>query len=312
MDLSKKHIVELSDKTGFIKDNIEKALRLIEILEFIFSTKWKDKLVLKGGTGINLLYRDVERLSVDIDLDYIGDSRDEMIEDREQIKTFLSNYLFSKNYALSSKSRESFALSSMVFQYTNNASNIDNIKVEVNYLNRVHIFGVNQKCINNKLYNGKADIKVLNEDELYATKMNALLNRAKARDLFDIYNMIIEKHINNIDNFRKAVVFYNTIGGDIDLLSDNYLERIDSISKRDIDRQLRPMLIKGDTIDFDVMLKVVKDYTIDVMKLNENEICFIKMWAGKKFCPEILFGNNEKLKTHPMAIYRLMQIQKTM
>lgn len=72
IDISAKKIVDLSKETNFIKDNLEKILRLIDILEVIYTSQWKDKLVLKGGTCINLMYRNLDRLSVDIDLDYIG------------------------------------------------------------------------------------------------------------------------------------------------------------------------------------------------------------------------------------------------
>ena len=72
INLSQKNVVQVANLTGFIKDNVEKVMRLADILEFICSTQWKDKLVLKGGTAINLFYRQLPRLSVDIDLDYIG------------------------------------------------------------------------------------------------------------------------------------------------------------------------------------------------------------------------------------------------
>lgn len=51
-------------------------MRLIDILETIFLTKWKDKFVLKGGTAINMFYMGMPRLSVDIDLNYIGKSKE--------------------------------------------------------------------------------------------------------------------------------------------------------------------------------------------------------------------------------------------
>ena len=35
MNYSKQYLVELSDKTNFIKDNLEKVLRLAEILKFL-------------------------------------------------------------------------------------------------------------------------------------------------------------------------------------------------------------------------------------------------------------------------------------
>lgn len=72
INLSQKNIVRVAKETGFLKDNVEKVMRLADILQFVFSSDWKDKLVLKGGTAINLFYRPLPRLSVDIDLDYIG------------------------------------------------------------------------------------------------------------------------------------------------------------------------------------------------------------------------------------------------
>ncbi len=51
MNLSKRNLNELSEKTYFIKDNLEKMVRLAEILKFINNDPFlKDKLVLKGGT----------------------------------------------------------------------------------------------------------------------------------------------------------------------------------------------------------------------------------------------------------------------
>ena len=70
MNYTKQYLVELSSKTYFIKDNLEKILRLSEILKFLNSDSYfRGKFVLKGGTAINLTAVDLPRLSVDIDLD---------------------------------------------------------------------------------------------------------------------------------------------------------------------------------------------------------------------------------------------------
>ena len=69
INLSQKNVVKIAKETNFIKDNVEKVMRLADILEFVFTSKWKDKLALKGGTAINLFYRELPRLSVDILLD---------------------------------------------------------------------------------------------------------------------------------------------------------------------------------------------------------------------------------------------------
>jgi predicted nucleotidyltransferase component of viral defense system len=73
--------------TGFEVDNLEKLLRLRELLtEFHKHSFLRNKLVLKGGTALNLFYLDVARLSVDIDLNYIAHiDRDEMLDERPDI-----------------------------------------------------------------------------------------------------------------------------------------------------------------------------------------------------------------------------------
>ena len=105
INLSQKNVVKMAKETNFIKDNVEKVMRLADILEFVFTSKWKDKLVLKGGTAINLFYRELPRLSVDIDLDYIGDTKEEMEKDKEELWHFLQMALFQKNYSLSPQSK---------------------------------------------------------------------------------------------------------------------------------------------------------------------------------------------------------------
>ena len=80
-----------SERTGFIRDNLEKVYRLLDILEFIDSNELlRNTLVLKGGTAINLTVFDLPRLSVDIDLDFSKDcSRNEMLEYRQKIENIL-------------------------------------------------------------------------------------------------------------------------------------------------------------------------------------------------------------------------------
>ena len=93
MNFSNQYLIDLSKKTGFIKDTLEKVLRLSIILNFINNDNFfKGKLSLKGGTAINLLVLDLPRLSVDIDLDYVGnESKEEVLN----IKTLFTNKLIN-------------------------------------------------------------------------------------------------------------------------------------------------------------------------------------------------------------------------
>ena len=88
MSYSEDYISEFGKQTGFINSNIEKVVRLMDVLNFIHKEldTYFDKLVLKGGTAINLMYTNLARLSVDIDLDYIGSlEKEQTLKDKELI-----------------------------------------------------------------------------------------------------------------------------------------------------------------------------------------------------------------------------------
>lgn len=90
---------KLSISLGVVRNTLEKVIRLAEIVRFINSNDiLKHKLALKGGTAINLLYSDLPRLSVDIDLDFaLNLDKDEMLKTRELIKQELERYFTMKD-----------------------------------------------------------------------------------------------------------------------------------------------------------------------------------------------------------------------
>ena len=66
-------VIRLAGAHHFQADIVEKVLRLKQCLaEFDRHPVLKGKLVLKGGTALNLFYLDLARLSVDIDLNFTG------------------------------------------------------------------------------------------------------------------------------------------------------------------------------------------------------------------------------------------------
>ena len=63
----------LADDTGHQPGTLEKVLRLLDPLQEIAKDQvLSDRLVLKGGTALNLFHLGLDRLSVDIDLNYVG------------------------------------------------------------------------------------------------------------------------------------------------------------------------------------------------------------------------------------------------
>ena len=81
-----------TEATGFRAEILEKVLHLLHLLGTIQTHPFlRGRLALKGGTALNLFLFDVPRLSVDIDLNYVGAGpRDEMMAERPKLEDALS------------------------------------------------------------------------------------------------------------------------------------------------------------------------------------------------------------------------------
>jgi len=103
---TKAELTEKADELNFVRDTLEKVIRLSQILDYLHSNSLaKSTLALKGGTAINLTVFNLSRLSVDIDLDYAKEStRDEMMQERGQITNDIKTYMATQGYSLSPRS----------------------------------------------------------------------------------------------------------------------------------------------------------------------------------------------------------------
>ena len=99
MRISPERLEHEAESTGFKADVLEKAALLIGALEVICNhPALKGKLVLKGGTALNLFVFQIPRLSVDIDLNYVGaQSREEMLKERPQIEKAIREVFSREN-----------------------------------------------------------------------------------------------------------------------------------------------------------------------------------------------------------------------
>ena len=73
MRLSRERLQREATATGFRVEILEKVAQLLDLLDgFNRHPYLKGRLALKGGTALNPLVFDVPRLSIDIDLTYVG------------------------------------------------------------------------------------------------------------------------------------------------------------------------------------------------------------------------------------------------
>lgn len=313
MNLSNYDIIYMgkrAEELGFIRDTLEKVTRLADILEY-FNTNslLKESLALKGGTAINLTIFNLPRLSVDIDLDYlIADSRDEMLENRERINSVIDRYMVSQGYLKSPKTKTPHSLDSWVYEYMSAGGNKDNIKLEINYSLRSHVLPAEERPIITEHFSSEYNVKSLAPIEIYASKINALLSRAAARDLYDARNMIRFRIFDESEEemLRKCVIFYTAVSAkNINKTFDT--KAIDSITKHKIKTDLLPVIRKRDDFDLDTEKEIVKDYINELMVLSKDEAEFLDRFENNEYVPELLFDDQEilgRIKNHPMALWK--------
>lgn len=310
---NKNEIALLANGTHFLRDNLEKVLRLVDVLQFIMqNTKLNDCLILKGGTAINLTIFEMPRLSVDIDLDFHKDClRDEMLQYRADINSEILAYMLSQGYNLSPNTKNPHSLDSWVFFYQNAAGNRDNIKIEINYSMRQHVLQPQKRTINVDFLQN-IPIMTLNPVELFGSKIKALIERYTCRDLYDVYNLLHSELIKDMDFalLRKIVVFYLTVGGS-KVASTNYtMDGIKQIKFQQIRATLLPMLKKGDSFDYERAKTEVIDFLERLLLLNDSEIAFVEAFVSKQYKPELLFTDKEIINNicnHPMAHWKVRQ-----
>jgi predicted nucleotidyltransferase component of viral defense system len=134
MKLTSAQIRELALAAHFPPENLEKVLRLRELLiEFHKHTVLHGKLVLKGGTALNLFYLNLARLSVDIDLNYIGNvDREATLRERPNICKAVEQIAAGLGYHIQN-GVDDYALREWHLNFTNYAGRPDRIQVEINF-----------------------------------------------------------------------------------------------------------------------------------------------------------------------------------
>lgn len=311
----KKYIEEISTRTGFVKSTLEKVERLLNILEWINNHQKLSKLlVLKGGTAINTVVFNFPRLSVDIDLDLTENlEKDEMIKERVNIHDLLAQYLIANNYKINiEKSKNVYALDSIVAEYKDIRGNIDNIKIEINYMNRVHILETKQLKIATDIFEDKQlEIHCIHPIEIYAAKLCALLSRTTARDLFDVYTLSKYDLFDTEEKqLLKQCFMLEYIAVNNYKLEDMDIETIERLEKQDIKTKLLPTLKDRNPRKSNVgeMKLAVKEYLKDILVIDDNTKQFYDKFQKGIYEPELLFDSEEiieRIKKHPMIMWKL-------
>ena len=100
---------------------------------------------IKGGTALNLFYFGLPRLSIDIDLNYIGTvERDHMLTDRKQLEELLTAFFQREGYTVRRTITE-HAGGKISLRYIGASGQAGTLEVDLNYMLRVPLWPIVKK-----------------------------------------------------------------------------------------------------------------------------------------------------------------------
>jgi len=175
---------------------------LVRVLPLVDTEKC---FALKGGTAINLFYRALPRLSVDIDLLYIPmDEREAALINIRAALSRISKLITQTipGSKVQEAHEQSEALRLIVSQGE------VRIKVELSPVIRGTVFPEERKEVSEEVERefGYVEMQVASLPDLYAGKLCAALDRQHPRDLFDVKFLLENEGLT--DNLRKTFIIF--------------------------------------------------------------------------------------------------------
>jgi predicted nucleotidyltransferase component of viral defense system len=152
----------------------------------------KGRIAFRGGTAIHkLLFKQPLRYSEDIDL---------VQTQAEPIGTTVDAIRDALSWLGKCKREQAGHSMHLVFKFTPeaDAQATLNLKVEINTREHGSLFGIKPYpfAVDSDWYRGKTEIASFEPEELFGTKLRALLQRRKNRDLFDLYHGLEQLALN--------------------------------------------------------------------------------------------------------------------
>ncbi len=309
---SKESVEALAAETGFRHDMLEKSIHLLSLLNVIFEDSFlKDRLVLKGGTALNLFHFKLPRLSIDIDFNYVGSHElPIMQEEREQVESL--TLAIAKSLKLTpTKIPADHACRKYTATYHSNFAGRGNVQLDINYLHRVCYFPT-EKIDSIKLgsYTAK-EVQVISLPELAGGKIAALFGRRASRDLFDVFQLAQKVSSKNKD-VRLAYVLYGAKQP-----KDWRSVKLDDLNfdVADVKRQLIPVLnsaitseIKSEDKYAQELIEACRKFLKPLFPLTAQEVEFIRLLREKGLIkPELVTDNKEladKIRLDPALAWR--------
>lgn len=179
------------------------ARMLVQVAPLVFL---ESPFALKGGTAINLFVRDMPRLSVDLDLVFTDHrpARDAALTRINDALAAAADRLKEHRFAVRKQATTEAGDTKLHVR----RGNIE-VKVEVNFVLRGTVHPVRMASLTataREALQADLEIPVVANEDLYAGKLVAALDRQHPRDLFDVMQLLAHGGVTS--EIRRTFVIY--------------------------------------------------------------------------------------------------------
>ncbi len=318
MRISPAKLATVAELTGFRPDMIEKAAHLLHLLNALRSHPFvKGKLALKGGTALNLFFFNIPRLSVDIDLNYVGtENRAAMLEERPKLEQAVQA-VFSREEFTVRRMPEDHAGGKWSLRFPSASGRTGNLDVDINFMFRIPLWPITEMD-SRKLGDWQAlNQPILDIHEIAAGKLTALLSRRQVRDLFDCHRIL---QVGNLDleRLRIAFVAYGAMNR-----KDWRTISIDDMNfePEEFSRQLVPILRINDRENLENSSEYGSNLVAEcrrmltaILPFTDAELDFLDLLLDKgEIAPDLLTDDpslQDRLGRHPLLAWKAVNVRR--
>jgi predicted nucleotidyltransferase component of viral defense system len=280
---------------------LDTARLLTQVAPLVFVD---DTFALKGGTAINLLIRDMPRLSVDLDLvfpDHTLPREQALAHINEAIRQTAAR-LNKRGFQTLTPATEAGETKLLVRR-----GSIE-VKIEVNVVLRGTVYPVRRASLTpiaRDVLLADLEIPMMSPEDVYGGKLVAALDRQHPRDLFDVMQLF--EHEGITPGIRRAFVVY--------LASHNRpIHEVLFPSLRDIQHDYTHDFdgMTTEPVPFDALLAARERLMRELQHgLDDNERRFLlSLVAGKPEWPLLGIAHLEHLPGVRWKLHNLAQLQK--
>lgn len=316
--LTESELLREAAESGFRPEILEKVVRLTELLETLRSHPFlKTRIALKGGTALNLFVLDLPRLSVDVDLNYVGSANVEgMNRERPRVEQAIQAVCGRLGITVR-RVPTGHAGGKWRLSYGGGPRGPGTLELDVNFLLRTPLWPVASADSHTIGRFSASAVPVLDLHELAAGKMAALFGRKASRDLFDVRELL---RLDGLDHLRLRMGFV-VYGGSSRL--DWRTLSLDMIgtTPEDVARQLVPLLrsdLAPTKMDLESwtgrLVEECRDLLGSVMPLEENEIQFLtRLNDDGEIVPDLITEDEEErriISIHPGLLWKALNVRE--